>query len=589
MCGIFAYSGSQEEAAQIVFTGLKSLEYRGYDSWGIAIAHNGKISVKKQVGKMKDGNVDTVAQSHVALGHTRWATHGGVCKKNAHPHVSCDGRIAVVHNGIVENFIELKKQLEITGHHFKSETDSEVIVHLFEELRSTHSITEAFKKTCAALRGSNAIVLFDAVSNSLLALKNGSPLIIGRNAEELFLASDPAALQPYATEISYVDDDCLVVWMNEQLSFFDTHTDRQLHPTFQTISLQKRNENSNLFTHFMAKEIHEQPQLLRSLAESGSSDFLELKEIARCLLKAKRRYIVGCGSSYYLAQIAHYLFAQTGVQATSYMGSEFLEAVPTLNNQDFVLIISQSGETMDCIIPLKTAVKNNAKVGALLNVQESTVYRLATYPALINAGQEQAVATTKAFSCTLARLYILAHFLTRKELELSVFSKAADSIEKVLSVENSTLFQEVVRFLKKKQHIFCLGRGISYPLALEAALKIKEVSYIHAEGFAGGELKHGPLALLSKGTACIVFAPNDQTYNAAISNAIEMKSRGGIIIGVSPQRHQVFDYFIPVDDLGMLTLFPMLAVGQYLGYLLAVENGRDPDMPRNLAKSVTVI
>lgn len=589
MCGIFAYSGSRNEAAQLVFTGLKSLEYRGYDSWGVAISENGKISVKKQVGKMGDGNVNNLAQSHVALGHTRWATHGAVYKKNAHPHVSCDATIAVVHNGIVENFIELKKQLQLKGHHFKSETDSEVIVHLFEELRTSHEITKALRKTFAALSGSNAIVLFDAVSHSLCALKNGSPLIIGRNADEVFFASDPAALQPYATEILYVDDNCMVIWMNQQLSFFDADTGKQLHPSFQTISYQKKGENTNSFKHFMSKEIHEQPQLLRSLAESHFSDFIELKNIAQCLLQAKRKHIVGCGSSYYLAQLAQYIFAQVGVQATPFMGSEFLEAVPTLNSQDFVLIISQSGETMDCIIPLKAAIKNNAKVGALLNVQESTIYRLATHSELISAGQEKAVATTKAFSCTLARLYILTHFLAKKELDCSAFSKTANSIETVLSAKNSTLFQEVVQFLKKKRHIFCLGRGISYPLALESALKIKEVSYIHAEGFAGGELKHGPIALLSKGTACIVFAPNDQTYNAAISNAIEMKARGGIIIGVSPQRHQVFDYFIPVADLEILTLFPMLAVGQHLGYLLAVENGYDPDMPRNLAKSVTVI
>lgn len=588
MCGIFAYNGIQSAAAQLVFDGLRSLEYRGYDSWGVAAIGTTGIIIKKRIGKLRDGSVREIPNTHVAIGHTRWATHGGVSERNAHPHLSCDGSIALVHNGIVENYSELKNELCKKGHQFSSETDSEVIVHLLEEERRTHDLPIALKNTFGQLRGSNAVVVLEKGSNTVGAVTSGSPLIVGHAKHEVFFASDPAAIYPYTSFITHVEDGTVVICHNKKLAFIDVQTGKKMHLKFHSATAQVQTTSKGSFSHYMLKEIHEQPDLLRLFSKNDVVDFSGLQKIALEMKQAKKRYVVGCGSSYYLAQMAQYFLAQAGMDTTPLMGSEFLHSIPPLTKHDYVLVLSQSGETMDCIVPVKEALKSGAAVGALVNVQDSTLYRLATTPVLIHAGQEKAVASTKAFCCTLAHVHLLSKLMGGEKPDTTWLTEVASSTEKVFSKKVLSVIKKCAAVLKNKQQVFCLGRGISYPLALEAALKIKEVSYIHAEGFAGGELKHGPLALFTKGTVCIVFAPNDATYTEVISSAMEMKARGGSIIGVSPLKNVVFDIHVPIDDRGLGTLFPQLVVAQLLGYLLAIAKRHDPDMPRNLAKSVTV-
>lgn len=589
MCGIFGYIGPRSDASKIVLEGLKRLEYRGYDSWGVAVVPNSKnkIVVKKSAGKIGNANVSDMPASSLAFGHTRWATHGGVTDVNAHPHLDCTGTIAVIHNGIFENYEGIKHDLLKTGHHFVSQTDTEVIAHLIEEYGKTMMFSKAVQRTYNEMEGLNAFIVIHAGDRELIAVRNGSPLVVGFGDPENYLASDAAALIPHTKQVHFLEDDQMAIVGEGSVHIFNARTGEHVRPVKQRLTWTAEQAEKGKFPFFMLKEIYEQPGLVSEIAAEST---IQAKQIADTLKSAHGAYIVGCGTAGYAALASQYLFAAiSNRHVNSVIGSEFGYLQDFLVKRSAVLALSQSGETMDILEGVKKAKDKGAKIVALVNVVGSSLWRLADVRLPIGAGPEKGVASTKAFTGKLAHLILLSFAMIGKIGKgQKMLAKAAKAAHEVLKSANVDKIMKLSKKLKNVEHIFVIGRGLSYPTALEAALKIKEISYIHAEGLAAGELKHGPLALVTKGTPCIVFAPNDETYGANLAGAMEMKARGAFIIGISPKPHEVFDYYIKVGDVGEATIIPNIIVAQLLGYYLAIERGFDPDMPRNLAKSVTV-
>lgn len=589
MCGIFGIIGKRQNAASIVLEGLKSLEYRGYDSWGVAVIsqNQDKIIIKKKAGKIGDANVDDMPASSFALGHTRWATHGGVTDINAHPHLDCTKKMAVIHNGIFENYEEVKNKLLKKGHKFISETDTEVISHLIEEYKKTKSFEESVRLAFNDLAGLNAIIVLYSKERKLIVARNGSPLIIGLGKQENFVASDVAALIPYTKNVFFLEDNQMAIVQDKNVDVSDVKTKKKVKIVPQKLTWTLREAEKGNYPDFMIKEIYEQPRIIADIAEGSIK---EAEKLSNIIKKSRGSYFLGCGSASYVALAGSYLFSKIAKHhINAAIGSEFGYHLDFLNEKSFVIAISQSGETMDIIESVKKARVAGAKIFALVNVLGSTLYRMSDYKMLIGAGPEKAVASTKAVSGQLAHLILLAHAMIGKirDGQLTLF-QASKSVENVLKPKNIELIKKLAGILKKSQHIYVIGRGLSYPASLETAIKIKEISYIHAEGMAAGELKHGPLALVTKGTPCIAFLPRDETYGANLAGAMEMKARGGYIIGISHKPHEIFDYYLKVDDAKEATIIPNIVVGQLLAYYLTQELGLDPDKPRNLAKSVTV-
>lgn len=602
MCGIFGYIGKNNNAANLVLEGLKTLEYRGYDSWGIATLKSpaspstgrAKIIIKKKIGEIGNANVNELLPSNFALGHTRWATHGGVTDVNAHPHLDCTGQFALIHNGIIENYDEIKKDLVKSGHKFISQTDSEVALHLIEENyrklknTSTHNIfLEAVRTAFKRFVGLNAIIVMDAFTQTLVAVKNGSPLVIGKGRQENFLASDAHALFPYTKEVFFMEDNQMVLITDESIKVFELMSDTTIEALFTHLDWNEIVADKGKFDHFMLKEIFDQPKVLRSIISSGPS---QIKDITKQIKHSYGTYLVGCGTAAYACLAGTYLFSKVTKRHVNFaVGSEFGYFLDFLTNKSLVLALSQSGETIDVIDTIKKAKEKGAQIGGLVNVLGSTLYRMSDLKLLLGAGTEKAVVSTKAFTAKLAYLILMVSELAgsvksgREDLE-----KGIAGTENILQDAYLDKVKTLVDKIKKNQHIYVIGRGLSYPIALETALKIKEASYIHAEGFAAGELKHGVIALIEKGTPCIAFLPNDETYGANLAGAMELKARGGYIIGISYKNHEIFDYFLPVSDSGIASLIPSVIVGQLLGYYLAISRNLNPDRPRNLAKSVTV-
>lgn len=590
MCGIFGYVGDRKNAQQVVFEGLKSLEYRGYDSWGVAVVPGQKnpgIVVKKKVGKIGAAKVDDLPNGSLAIGHTRWATHGGVTEVNAHPQMDCSHKIAVVHNGIVENYDEIKKELIRKGHKFVSQTDTEVIAHLVEEYAKKQSFTQAVRAAYLRLKGLSAYVVIKAGERVIVAVRNGSPIVLGYGKSENFISSDPAGLIPYTREVYYLEDGEMAEIREGGITIRRIANNERINPPKQYLSWDLAAAEKGDFADYMLKEIHEQPKLL---LETGVNVSKDLAKVGRLLEKADSIYLVGCGSSAFAAQIGSYLFAGlANIQVNVVTGSEFSSQIKFLTPKSVVIAISQSGETMDLLVPVKIAKQKRAKIVAIVNVFGSSLYRLADEKILLEVGPEKAVATTKAFVSTVARLILLAYQSSpssKQGNELLV--KASRVVAKILASKSITKIRRIAKFLAKSEHIYVVGRGISFPLALESALKIKEVSYIHAEGVAGGELKHGTMALITKGTPFIAYLPNDETYPEMLSGAMEMKARGGYMIAISYKPLPIFDQYIEIEDIQEATILPSVVFAQLLAYYLARELGLDPDMPRNLAKSVTV-
>ncbi len=591
MCGIFGYVGSSDDAAGLVLRGLKTLEYRGYDSWGIAVARGGQMVVEKRTGKIGDAAPE-LPGSRVGIGHTRWATHGGVTQPNAHPHLDCAGRLALVHNGIVSNYRELRDALARAGHQFCSQTDTEVVAHLVEEcLTETPAGPEqllmATMSAFRQLHGLNAVAVLDARTGQLAAAKSGSPLVLGWSEAGNMLASDFSALLEHTRRVTFVDDGQAVLVSRETSRLFDIDTGRELTPAITEVEWEVATTELSGYPDYMTKEIHEQPAVLRHLA-GGSRD--HARRLAAMLREARDVFVIGCGTAGHAALAAQYFLARiAGRRVTFATASEFSYLQDFVAEGSLVLAFSQSGETIDVVDAARRARQRGARIAALVNVEGSTLWRLADVAIPLGAGPERCVLSTKSFTAKLAILLLTAYEL-RGDIETgrALIHAAADEIERLLADDRRDLIRQIAETIYRRDHMFVIGRGPSYPLALETALKVKEVSYVHAEGFAGGELKHGVIALIEPGTPCVILAPRDETYEDIMAGAMEVKARGAMLIGVSPEPHEAFDHHIPIADLGPATALVSSVPAQVLGYYLALLRGHDPDKPRNLAKSVTV-
>lgn len=596
MCGIFGYVGRKTNAPKIILDGLKTLEYRGYDSWGIAAKPNSKsktknpeLQIEKHVGKIGDAKITSSffkISASLAIGHTRWATHGGVTQLNAHPHLDCLGKIAVLHNGIIENFQELKKDLIKKGHKFISETDTEVAAHLIEENLKRRNFTASVLAAFNKFHGMNAIVVINNNENKIIAAKNGSPLVIGKTNNEFFIASDASGIIKHTNNLLFLKDNEMAI-LEKDIRLFSLPKGNNIKPVFEKVDWKQEISEKGKFKHFMHKEIFEQPKVIRNIAKNYEGQILDLAQAVR---KAYGTFFIAAGTAYHACLSGVYLFAKIARRhANTAIASEFNYLEDFLNEKSLVIALSQSGETIDVIEPLNRARGKGAKIIGITNTLGSTIYRMADKKILLSAGPEKAVASTKAYIAKLSILVYLSYVLSNASFNIKkLLLETADETERLLDKKNLREIKKLADLMATKEHIYAIGRGASYPTALEAALKIKEVSYIHTEGLAGGELKHGTIALIEKGTPAIVFAPLDDTYEAIISNATEIKSRGGYIIGISPKNSSVFDYWIELKDLGSATIISQIVPAQLLAYFLAVKKGFDPDKPRNLAKSVTV-
>lgn len=586
MCGIFGYTGNRN-AVEIIFEGLKKLEYRGYDSWGIGVEVDGEFKVDKHAGKIGNAKVN-LPDSNFAIGHTRWATHGGVTDINAHPHSDCTGKIAIVHNGIVENYQEIRKKLA-GKHRIISQTDTELVAHLIEDYRETNTFVEAVRLAFLELRGLSAFLVAEATSQTFVAVKTGSPLIVGIGKQENVVGSDVNCLLSLTKKVIFIEDNQLIEVSKDRVNLFDVNTGRQIKPKICKITWKETTTTKENFPHFMLKEIYEQPRVLENISRNFSE---RIENFAHLLRQFSRIYLVGCGTAYYAALVGSYIFSKIGqIEMIPVAGSELIYKESFLDKKNtLVVFMSQSGETIDIIEPLKRIKKKGVKVVALVNVFGSSLYRGADEKIWLEAGPEICVLSTKSFIAKIGILGLAAYTLINKDKEGKKFlNNSIKHLGKVLEKKyQETHLDPLVNLLYKKEHIYIIGRGLSYPIALESALKIKEASYIHTEGFSGGELKHGPIALVEKAIPYIILAPNDETYDVISSNAMEIKARDGLIIGIGKKSNEIFDYHIPVSDSGIFTMISQIATMQLLAYKLAVKKGCDPDKPRNLAKSVTV-
>lgn len=584
MCGIFAVSGSNNNAGAVVIAGLKKLEYRGYDSWGVVVREGKDVVIEKQVGKISNAKHE-FNPSKEAFGHSRWATHGGVTVKNSHPHRY--GRVTLAHNGIFENFALHKER--IGAETFESETDSEVIAAVINEyLEKGLEPFEAVQKTANEIEGRFAIVLFVDGVDGLFAARRGSPLIMGRSADATYIASDIPAFLEHTSTVNYLDDNEIVWVRGTDVLFADLLTGKSVEKRNIEVPWTAEEAEKGDFEHFMLKEIFEQKESI-SRAINQSSKLM--KSAAEVLAGCNGAYFIACGTAHKVATAAEYFFADiSGRKINVVAASEMPSFERFVNEKTALIAISQSGETADVLEILEHGKKKGAKILSITNVETSSVARISDVVLPLNAGVEKAVASTKAATAQMAICFLLAH----ADAELrgcGIFNAGRELLRETSTAINELLnprYAEHIRTVAEKivdrDNMFIIGRGSLYPMALEAAIKIQEVSYIHAQGFAAGELKHGPIALIETRVPCLVLGDDPET----ISNAMELKARGARIIGISPTRADVFDEWIRVPDCDGAQSIATLVPIQILAYQLAILRDLDPDMPRNLAKSVTV-
>lgn len=608
MCGIMGYVGHRE-AAPLLFQGLKRLEYRGYDSAGIASFTNGRIAIRRAVGKL--AKLDQLLQAEplpgsVGIGHTRWATHGPPSEENAHPHRA--GDVVVIHNGIIENYLELRHELMDKGRTFSSETDTEVIAHLLDQyLQEGLSFREATRAALRHLSGSFALVaLSERDPGTLLTAKNATPIVIGLGEEESFVASDIPALLDYTRRVLFLDDGEMAEVSRRGVSISD-FSGRPIereprHITWDPITAQKSG-----YKHFLLKEIHEQPQAIidtmrsRILEESGEIALGELADQLPTLDAVKRATLVACGTAWHACLVGKFLLEElAGLPTEVDYGSEFRYRPTPLDADSLVLAVSQSGETADTLAALAGGKNKGASTLAICNVVDSSIARKSDMVVYTHAGPEISVASTKAFTTQLTALYLLALHLGQRRGVLSRdrSRKLIEDIVTLPALVQATLekTKAIEKIAKKYGHtsdFLYLGRGINYPIALEGALKLKELSYIHAEGYPAGEMKHGPIALIDEQMPVVVLLPKDPVYEKTLSNMKEVEARGGRIIALtdapSPELEEIAGEIIQVPTTNHLVMPILLSIPlQLLAYHVAVYRGTDVDQPRNLAKSVTV-
>ena len=607
MCGIVGILGAEPVAGSIV-EALKRLEYRGYDSAGVATLESGHLERRRAEGKLKNlaaRLVEAPLQGRSGIGHTRWATHGRPTENNAHPHAT--DRLAVVHNGIIENFRELREELRARGHVFLTETDTEVVAHLVTDaMQGGLSPVEAVKASLPRLKGAFALgFLFDGEEDLLIGARQGAPLAIGYGEGEMYLGSDALALAPFTSEISYLDDGDWVILRRGGAAFYDAENRVVSRPRIRTMASAFLIDKGN-FRHFMAKEIHEQPEVVgRTLAHyldmSGGAVRLPF-EFDFDVKKLSRVTITACGTAYYAGLVGKYWiekFARLPVEID--VASEFRYREAPLPADGLMLVVSQSGETADTLASLRYAKAQGQKILSVVNVPTSTIARESDIAALTLAGPEIGVASTKAYTCQLAVLACLAVALGRARGALSAEEERRLVSELMATpglmaeaLKHEALIEPIAHGLSKAKDVLYLGRGTSYPTALEGALKLKEISYIHAEGYAAGELKHGPIALIDEAMPVIVIAPADEVLEKTVSNMQEVAARGGRIILVGDRRAAEAAAVELAGEIDMPPMAPTFAPLvfalpiQLLAYYTAVVMGKDVDQPRNLAKSVTV-
>lgn len=612
MCGIVGYVGSRR-VVPVVLEGLKRLEYRGYDSAGIVYLQEGVLKKHRSEGKLQ--NLENIlgdaigAPSHIGLGHTRWATHGAPTTENAHPHSDCSGELVVVHNGIIENYHSLRDELLEKGHRFASETDTEVLAHLIEEYLEG-DLREAVIKALARVEGSYALgVLWTGMPDTLIAARNQSPLVLGVHEEEgTFMASDVPPLLPYTDKVIFLDDQELAVLQADSRNVYSLKSGAEVNKEVKTIAWSSAMAEKGGYKHFMLKEIFEQPQAIidtvsgRINLETGSVDLPEMNFSDQDLAGIERIFLVACGTSWHAALVAKYWIERwAGIPVEVDIASEFRYRKLLVDDRVLTVSISQSGETADTLAGIRLAKKLGSKIVTICNVVGSTMTREAHGTIYTHAGPEIGVASTKAFTSQLAALFLFTLFLAEKRGTMPSAKRLqlgkeliglAGIITEELPVWQAEIRQLIENYYDSRDFLF-VGRGLNFPIALEGALKLKEISYIHAEGYASGELKHGPIALIDKEMPILALTPRDAVYQKSISNVEEIKARQGrlILIGTRGDGHLK----TITDDVIYLPavheeLNPILYTipAQLLAYEIASRRGCDVDQPRNLAKSVTV-
>ncbi|PIN88807.1 glutamine--fructose-6-phosphate transaminase (isomerizing) [Candidatus Pacearchaeota archaeon CG10_big_fil_rev_8_21_14_0_10_35_13] len=590
MCGVIGYWCPEGfgEAFSVIVDSLKKLEYRGYDSFGIATINRSVLGVVRAVGKVSDSKCLPLGGS-VGMGHTRWATHGGVSEKNSHPHRDCNNRLAVVHNGIIENFQELRIALELRGHILRSDTDTEVLPHLLEEaLNLGMSIKDSVISVSKMLKGRNSFLVLDSLTSTLIASRNGSPLIVGvsDSSNEVFIASDIPAFLHKTNQVYYLDDGQVVI-LDKIPEFFD-FTGVSINKRLITIPWKSEMISKGDYEHFMIKEIMDQKDSLISAINQNPE---EIMRVAEEINNSHGVFFIGCGTAAKVCHIAEYIFSKVADKHINFVtASEFENYRHFLLPETLVIAVSQSGETADVLNALSVAKSKGSKIISIVNSPTSSMARISDYTFLINAGVEKAVASTKATTSQIAVVSLLAYACAGKLREGDrLLVELAGKVNDLLNPRYEERVKALADRLKDSENIFIIGRGINYPLALESAIKIMEVSYIHAQGFAGGELKHGPIALITRGTPVIALVADDDNAQEIISNAMEVKSRGALVIGISPENNPVFDYWLKTPKVNTVgSAIANLIPVQLLAYHLGIVKGFNVDYPRNLAKSVTV-
>lgn len=585
MCSIIGYYGNGN-AAPILVKGLRRMEYRGYDSVGIATKSNNQILVKKGVGKVDEVNnmfqLDKLP-GNVGLGHTRWATHGKVTDANAHPHSSNSGKIAIVHNGIIENFSELKAELQKEGYTFQSETDSEVIANLLQKnFDDTSDIKSSIRATISRLKGHYAFVaMFE--NGTLAAAKYHEPLIVGVGEDDYFLSSDVLGFIERTDDAIYLDNGNFALIDPSGLKLYNFEGEL-IKYNITKVSKEFADAYKGDYAHYTLKEISEQPDTVLKAGENTQDAITQTIDFIK---HAKTVYITGSGTSYNAALVAKYLMSKYAkIKVEPIISSELPHDPESIEQNSILIAISQSGESADVLEAVRIAKNSNAKVLSIVNLLTSSLVQESSLVIGMNCGPEIGVAATKSFTSQLAILYKIADGLCNGCLKPD-FDKASKAISKILS--NHSKIKKIASELKEVSDIYILGRGINYPIASEAALKLKELTYIHAEGIPGGELKHGPLALMDSNVYVVIFNPDDSTYNDTLTSANEIKARGAKIIGISDKKSDIYDHWIEIPKVDE-SLYPLIEIVpiQLLAYYCALEKDADPDYPRNLAKSVTV-
>ncbi len=588
MCGIFGIAGNKP-AGPALLEGLKKLEYRGYDSCG-ACGVSGGLHVRKGIGKIdaveKERGLSKIPGT-VAISHSRWATHGGVTNENAHPHTGCSGEVAIVHNGIIENYQELKKQLQQDGHEFRSETDTEAIAHLLEEQEGT--LEERLRKTTAMLKGSYAILAVSAAEpDRIVAARNESPLVVGIGNGANYAASDVMPFLSHTKQAIFVEDGEIATITAKTVTFTDAKTGRAITGK-QPKLLEWGEEQASKegYEHYMLKEIHEQPQAIKSAI---MQDPKKLEKFVRLLRQSGDVKFVACGTSRHAALVGRYAINQlTGKSAEAYIASEFAYFADQCTPDTLIVAVSQSGETADVLVGLRKAKAKGAKVASIVNVVGSSIDRESDVSLYLNCGPEIAVASTKAFTAQLSVFYLLAYALAGKAEEGAEKLKATAETIKPFLERWDAQAKQIAKDWADRENVYYIARGVNFPVALEGALKLKEISYIHAEGMPAGELKHGTLALIEKGTPVVLVNPHDYTFPDTLSNGLETRARGAHLVGVSDENNEAYDTYIRLPKAPEL-FYPLVAVLplQLIAYHASNERGHDCDKPRNLAKSVTV-